>query len=535
MKKFLSCVGVTGLLLTAGCSAYDDSAGNYYHAGPNNPNQGRAIDAGVAADEGEGALPSDEEPRDVDREKPEPNPFVETAHDPFSTFAADVDTASYQYALRILREGGTPNPNDVRLEDFVNYFDYEYETPEANSEIPFAIDLAGTDHPLGRATKLVRVGIQAEAPPNDEQKPANLVFLVDISGSMSSGDKLALVKTVLTQTLTVLREQDTVSIVTYAGSTGVALPPTPVAEAEHIRRVIESFSAGGSTAGAAGIDLAYQQAKAAFIEGGINHVLICTDGDFNVGTSSTEALVELIEQKRDEGITLTALGFGIGHNDAMMELVSNAGNGIYGYIGDQDSAVGYVQDRMLSTLVHVAQDLKIQVEFNPEEVAGYRLLGYENRYIPDYLFRDDTVDAGEVGAGHRVTALYELVLTEGAFPEGESIPERQSGEPVEGERATFASGELMQVRVRWKDVDAIKEDPASETEQGLIASDVSATKDAGQDLRWAAAIAGFAERLMLSPYASDAELPTIREIVDAQAERDADRREFADVLTNYNP
>lgn len=401
---------------------------------------------------------------------------------------------------------------------------------------PFAtIDLAGADHPLERATKRVRVGIQAEAPPKSEQKPANLVFLVDISGSMSSGDKLALVKTVLKETLTVLREQDTVSIVTYAGSTGVALAPTPVANADQIRRVIESFSAGGSTAGAAGLDLAYQQAKSAFIDGGINHVLICTDGDFNVGPSSTEALVELIEEKRDEGITLTALGFGVGYNDSMMELVSNAGNGIYGYIGDQNSAVDYVQDRMLSTLVHVAKDLKIQVEFNPHEVAGYRLLGYENRYIPDYLFRDDTVDAGEVGAGHRVTALYELVLTEGTFPEGEGVPERIGGEPVDGERATFASGELLKVRVRWKEVDASQEDPASETERALIASKLSQARDAGQDLRWAAAISGFAERLMLSPYASDSELPTIREIINAQAERDADRSEFASVLKTYQP
>lgn len=464
------------------------------------------------------------------------NPFVVTAHDPFSTFAADVDTASYDLFVRDIGNGQLPNKDSVRLEEFVNYFDYAYDAPAHDAEVPFTISIDATPHVLDRETSIVRVGIQAKQPPPTEKKPANLVFLIDISGSMSSSEKLPLVKSVLTHTLDVLDASDTVSIVTYAGSTGVALEPTPVSSRSEIESKIESFSAGGSTAGGAGITLAYEQAGRGFIEGGINHVILCTDGDFNVGISGTDALVELIEDKRKTGITLTVLGFGSGNlNDAMMEKVSNAGNGVYGVITSESHARDYAKNRMLSSLHHVAKDMKIQVEFNPLIVEAYRLLGYENRAIADDDFRDDTVDAGEVGAGHRVTAMYEVVLEGVSIPAPNGAPKLDEGEPVEGEREVV-EGELVRVKVRYKAVDATESDPAFEVVESLLPSQLSNVwGDADNDLQWVAALAGFAELLKQSPFANLDDLERIQSVVDAQSAADSDRGTFADLFAQAKP
>jgi Ca-activated chloride channel family protein len=357
------------------------------------------------------------------------------------------------------------------------------------------------------------------------------VFLLDVSGSMDEPNKLPLVKELLIKTLDMLDPEDTISIVTYASDTGVKLEPTPVSQKSAITAVIGALGAGGSTAGAAGIQLAYQQAEAGFIEGGINHVLLCTDGDFNVGVSSTEELVAMIEEKRETGITLTVLGFGTGNlNDVMMEAVSNAGNGIYGVISSSEQASRYVEERMLSTMVHIAKDLKIQVELNPDHVYAYRLLGYENRAIADEAFRDDTVDAGEVGAGHRVTALYELVLAGGVIPEADGAPEVENGEPVEGTRE-IAAGELVLVKVRYKQVDATEQDPALEVAATITPDGIAASyADAGADFQWAAAIAAFAEILKQSPYADAGAIGAIEDIVAAQSGRDADRAEFNELF-----
>ena len=334
------------------------------------------------------------------------NPFTVTAFDPLSTFAADVDTASYDIFRRILAEGALPSADWVRLEEFVNYFEYGYPAPAHDAEVPFSISLAAAPNLLDRDTVVLHVGIQGKAAPPFEKRPANLVFLVDVSGSMGGADKLPLVRELLRLTLDELDPTDTISIVTYASDTGVRLSPTPVSDRATIEDVIYDLTAGGSTAGGAGINLAYEQAEAAFLEGGINHVLLCTDGDFNVGISNTADLVALIEEKRETGITFTALGFGLDNlNDGMMEAITNAGNGVYGVITDSDQAARYVHERLLQGMTYIAKDMKLQIEFNPNEVYAYRLLGYENRAIADELFRDDTVDAGEVGAGHRVTAL----------------------------------------------------------------------------------------------------------------------------------
>jgi Ca-activated chloride channel family protein len=489
---------------------------------------GPAADVGAPPADGAARPDAGEEPDTgaPDDEFPPTNPFVVAAHDPQSTFAADVDTASYDIFRQRVQLGMLPPPGMVRLEEFVNYFRYGYPAPTPEDEAPFSISLAAAPCPF-RDTLLLRVGIQGQLPPPKAQKPVSLTFLVDVSGSMSSANKLGLVKVVLRETLEVLDPDDTVAIVTYAGATRVALAPTPVAQAATIRGVIDGLQAGGSTYGAGGIQLAYEQAEDAYREDGINHVLLCTDGDFNVGVSDTASLVRLIEEKRRTGITLTVLGFGYDNlNDSMMEAISNAGNGVYAVISSADQAIDYVHDRLLSTLVFIAKDMKIQVEFNPARVFAYRLLGYENRAIADSDFTNDRVDAGEVGAGHQVTALYDVVLSGDAIPDVPGAPAVEDGAPSDVV-LDVAEDELVLVKVRYKDVDATEDDPAYQVAAGLAVADVGALLAAAdEDLRWAAAIAAFAEILKHSPYGDPAQLATIDDIVSGSAGQDADRLEF---------
>jgi Ca-activated chloride channel family protein len=454
------------------------------------------------------------------------SPFVDAQQDPFSTFGADVDTASYDYLRQSLQTyARLPSPEYVRVEDYVNFFKYGYPTPAGDAPQPFAISLMAGAHPLGRSTTLLRVGIQAKSAPATEKKQANLVFLVDVSGSMASPDKLPLVQKVLQEALNVLAPTDKVSIVGYASDTRVRLAPTPVSERGAIRAAIDSLVAGGSTNGASGIDLAYQQAAAGFLQGGVNHVILCTDGDFNLGITSNEALVSLIQSKRAGGVTLTALGFGHGNlNDAMMEKVSNAGNGSYSIVYSEDQAIAYANQRLLATIVHVAKDMKLQVEFNPTLVRAYRLVGYEDRAIADVDFRNDTVDGGEVGAEHRVTALYELVLANQPVPSGTGIPALSVGE-VSDVLREIASDELVRVKVRYKAVGATDADPASEVAQALKPAELSLPLSA--DFSWAAAVASFAEILRVSPYVVPGEISKIEQLIaqDPQT-NDTDRQEF---------
>lgn len=463
-------------------------------------------------------------------EPPATNPFVMVEHDPLSTFAADVDTASYDLFRSFVDAGSLPPPASVRLEEFVNSFSYEYAPPDPAGTTPFAIHLDAAPNLVDRETTVLRVGIQGKVVPPTEKRPANLVFLVDVSGSMSY--ELPLVQAVLEDTTDLLDPEDTIAIVTYAGSVGTLLPATPVSQKDLILEKIDQLVSGGSTNGAGGIQAAYAEAQGAFIEGGINHVLLCTDGDFNVGISSTDALEELIVEKRKTGVTLTVLGFGAGGrgNDAMMERISNAGNGIYGYIGSQEDATEYVAERMLQTLIHIAQDVKIQVEFNPEHVVAYRLLGYENRAIADEDFRDDVIDAGEIGSGHTVTALYELVFDEAALPSAETAPPLDAGRAHSG-AVEIDPEDLVLVKVRYKEPGASETDPASEVAATLAPSDVrDALGNSASDLQWAIAVATFAELLKQSPYAARSALPALELIVQAQAGRDQDRGEFALLL-----
>lgn len=524
LARTFACMSLCVFVVACSGEYGDD---RWYGSGPET---GAYADAGVAGPM-PGTPPPVDEPSGDTYEDVGTNPFVRTDHDPFSTFAADVDTASYDIFVRDLEDNLLPHPLSVRLEEYVNFFDYDYPAPEPDAEVPFDIYLAASAHPMGRQLAQLRVGIQAAAPVAFEKLPTNLVFLVDTSGSMSAEDKLPLAQYLLTQTLDVLDGTDTVSIVTYAGDVAVRLGPTPATNREVIVREIAALTAAGGTAGGSGINLAYAQAERGFIEGGFNHVVLCTDGDFNIGISDADELVALIEEKRETGVTLTAIGFGRGNlNDAMMERVSNAGNGIYSVLSSEPQAERYAREKLLHTINHVAKDMKIQVEFNPEHVVAYRLLGYENRAIADMDFRNDVVDAGEVGAGHRVTALYELVLTGQSIPSVPGVPDPIMGEPVEGERE-IVPGEMVQVRVRWKDLAATAEDPAHEVAQSLVPADAQTTfEEADRDLLWAAAIGAFAEILKGSPFADDAELDVIEEIVTAQADRDEDRGQFVELF-----
>jgi Ca-activated chloride channel family protein len=478
-----------------------------------------------SASGGEGAAENPDMPQQV----LPTNPFVITEHDPLSTFAADVDTASYDIFTSSVTSGSLPPAATVRLEEFVNYFHYGYQAPAADAKAPFSISLAAAPA-LDPSTLLLRVGIQGRMPAV-EKRPANLVFLIDVSGSMAARNKLSLVQYTVTEALSVLDPSDEISIVTYSGSTAVRLNPTPVKQAQYIESVVASLTAGGGTDGGAGLQLAYEQAQKGFIEGGINHVLLCTDGDFNLGIADPDQLVAFITKERESGITFTALGYGANPNDAMMERVSDAGNGTYSVIYSEAAADGYVSDRLLSSLDYIAKDMKIQVEFNPAKVYAYRLLGYEDRAIADQDFRNDVVDAGEVGAGHRVTALYQLVLAGGAIPVSSTGPAPQDGALYSGP-TEVAADDYALVKVRYKAPDATAADAALEVNQPLGATGVADSWSAlDPDFQWAYAVASFAEILKDSPYATKSALNTIGNIIaqpvhDGVAEREQFRASF---------
>ena len=319
-----------------------------------------------------------------------------------------MDRASYSNVRRFINNGTLPEPNAVRIEEMINYFSYDYKKPKGND--PFSITSEYTDCPWNENHKLVHVGIKGKEIEMDNVPAYNLVFLIDVSGSMSSPNKLPLLKAGLGLLVDQMREEDKISIVVYAGAAGVVLPPTSGANKSQIFDALENLSAGGSTAGGAGIKLAYQIAKENFIENGTNRVILATDGDFNVGISSDGAMEDLIKEKRNDDIFLTILGFGMGnYKDSKMEKLSNAGNGNYAYIDNILEAKKVLVTEMGGTLVTIAKDVKIQVEFNPKHVKGYRLIGYENRLLNNEDFNDDKKDAGELGAGHTVTAFYEII------------------------------------------------------------------------------------------------------------------------------
>jgi Ca-activated chloride channel homolog len=381
----------------------------------------------------------------------EVSPVKLTAAEPVSTFSVDVDTGAYANTRRFLSQGMLPPQDAVRTEEMINYFRYDYAAPEDRSQ-PFTVTTDVAKTPWNEGTYLMRIGLRGYDIAAAERPPANLVFLMDVSGSMGAPDKLPLVKTALAGLAGELSPKDTVSIVVYAGAAGMVLEPTN--DTGKIKRALDSLNAGGSTAGGAGIELAYRIAEDNFIKGGVNRVILATDGDFNVGVSDTKALIELIETKRDSGITLTSLGFGQGnYNEALMEQVANHGNGNYAYIDTALEAKKVLGDEMQSTLFTIAKDVKIQVEFNPAVIAQYRLIGYENRALREEDFDNDRVDAGDIGAGHQVTAIYEVVP---AGMKGWIAPRKYADTPPLSASAQIAEAATVKLRYKLPDGDVSK-------------------------------------------------------------------------------
>lgn len=457
------------------------------------------------------------------------NPFVPAiGGEAISTFSIDVDTASYANVRQMLLSGHQPPADAVRLEELVNYFDYNYEPPAPDSEVPFAAHVETTGCPWKPEHRLVRIGIKGREVAPEKRPLSNLVFLVDISGSMSSPEKLPLVKHGLKQLAQRLGENDRVAIVVYASQEGLALPSTPGTQSETIVAALDNLQSGGSTAGGAGITLAYQVAEDNFIQGGVNRVILCTDGDFNVGTTSTAELERLVEQKaKDTKVFLSAIGFGRGNlNDAMMEKITGIGNGNYYYADGEREAERIFVKGMTGMLVTIAKDVKIQVEFNPAKVAGYRLLGYENRMLKTQDFNDDTKDAGEIGAGHTVTCLYEIVPA-GEKVEAADIDELKYQVPA-GLTDAADTGELLTLKMRYKQPD---EDKSSKLEWPI--SDAGgAFGQATGDLQFAASVASFGMLLRGSQYAGNANYDAVLEIAQSALGDDpqSERTEFLELV-----
>jgi Ca-activated chloride channel family protein len=420
------------------------------------------------------------------------NPFLSVVANPLSTFSIDVDRASYSNVRRFISQGMRPPIDAVRVEEFVNYFPYDY--PEPLGAHPFSITTEVGASPWRPEHRLMRIGLKGRSTGVADLPPSNLVFLLDISGSMSTPDKLPLLKAAFRLLVNELRPEDHVAMVVYAGAAGLVLPSTPGDRKTEMLDALEALDAGGSTAGGAGIRLAYDVARENYIPGGNNRVILATDGDFNVGTSSDAELVRLIEEKREQGTFLTILGFGTGNlKDAKMEQLADHGNGNFAYIDNLMEARKVLVTEMGGTLLTIAKDVKIQVEFNPSLVAAYRLIGYENRLLRAEDFSDDTKDAGELGAGHTVTALYELIPvgvdTDVAIRGVDSLRYRSTGDIL----PTGGSHELGFVKLRYKE-------PESETSRLIEHPVVDEGGAASRDFYFATAVAGFGMLLRDSEY-----------------------------------
>ncbi|WP_290891504.1 VWA domain-containing protein [Arenimonas sp.] len=414
----------------------------------------------------------------------EDNGIVRTAENAVSTFSIDVDTGSYSNVRRMLAQGQLPPKDAVRVEEMINYFDYSYAPPADRSQ-PFSVHTELAPSPWHAKKLLMQVGIQGYEVPAKDIPASNLVFLIDTSGSMSSPDKLPLLKESFRQLVPRLRAQDRVSIVVYAGSAGLVLPPTPGDRHGEILAALGQLEAGGSTNGGEGIDLAYAMAQQAFIEGGVNRIVLATDGDFNVGIYDQRALETKVETGRKSGVALTTLGFGTGnYNDALAEKLADLGDGNHAYIDNLMEGRKVLVEEMGSTLLTIASDVKIQIEFNPAQVAEYRLIGYENRTLAREDFNNDQVDAGEIGAGHDVTALYEVCLV-GMGCES-SDPLRYATPAAADPKGT----ELAFLKLRYK---RPGEDKSVLVERPVTRRDVR--MEASEDLRFAAAVAAYADLL----------------------------------------
>lgn len=420
--------------------------------------------------------------RTEEYDAPSSEGFHAPENEPLSTFSIDVDTASYANVRRFLHEDRLPPPGAVRTEELINYFQYQHAEPEPG--VPFGVTTEWASSPWHPDHQLLMIGLRSAPIRDAALPPRNLVFLLDVSGSMQSPDKLPLVKRAMATLSARLRAQDRVAVVVYAGASGVVLPPTPGDRKAQILGALEGLRAGGSTNGGEGLALAYSLARDSFREGGVNRVILATDGDFNMGTTSRSELVGMIEAQRASGVALTVLGVGTGNlKDATMEELADRGDGNYAYLDSLHEARKVLVEEAGGTLVTVARDVKLQVEFNPQHVAGYRLVGYDNRRLAARDFDDDAKDAGEIGAGHSVTAFYEIV-PRGAASAPEPSKLRYQGR---GEVEAGLAGELCVVKLRYKEPD----EEASRLLRTVVEGTPAPFEDASEDLRYGASVALF--------------------------------------------
>ena len=455
------------------------------------------------------------------------NPFRRVADHPLSTFSIDVDTASYANVRRFLRQGQLPPPGAVRVEEMINYFPYDYAPPSGDDPVPFSVHIDVASCPWKAGHRLVRIGLKGREIDLRRRPPGNLVFLLDVSGSMQAPNKLALLKQGMKLLVDKLGENDRVAIVVYAGREGLALPSTPCDRKEKILAALDRLQAGGTTAGGAGIQLAYKVAVENFIPGGTNRVILGTDGDFNVGITDQSRLVRLIQDKAKSGVFLSVLGFGMGnYKDSRLEKLADEGNGNYAYIDTLQEARKVLVKEMGGTLITIAKDVKIQVELNPAKVAAYRLIGYENRILRKEEFNDDAKDAGDIGAGHTVTALYEVV------PPGVKL-DLPGVDPLKYQKPASSAGgahgdEMLTVKLRYK-----KPDGEKSTRVSFAVTDGGRSlDDAPADFKFAAAVASFGMILRDSKYKGAYTLAAVLELARSGKGRDAEgyRREFVELV-----
>jgi Ca-activated chloride channel family protein len=471
-------------------------------------------------------VPVYQQPTDTERyQHLDDNPVHLVAEQPVSTFSIDVDTGAYANVRRFLNAGQLPPQDAVRVEEMINYFDYSY-VPPASRDVPFRVATELAPAPWNPQALLMKIGIKGFEVAAAERPPANLVFLIDVSGSMQSPDKLPLLKNAFRLLTDQLTARDRVSMVVYAGSSGVVLEPTPGDQKHKIRAAIDRLEAGGSTNGAEGIERAYQLAHDGQIKGGINRVVLATDGDFNVGVVNFEALVDMAERQRSGGVALTTLGFGTGnYNDQLLERLADAGNGNYAYVDTLSEARKVLVSELSSTLFTIAKDVKIQVEFNPATVLEYRLIGYENRMLAREDFSNDKVDAGDIGAGHRVTALYEVI------PVGKSgrVDPLRYGPQLPAAADARASTELANVKLRYKKPDA---DTSELLEYPITKGSVATLERLSPDFRFAASVAAFGQLLRGGKYVGNFGYDDVERLARGALDEDRDgyRREFVSLV-----
>jgi Ca-activated chloride channel family protein len=451
------------------------------------------------------------------------NRFLETAANPLSTFSIDVDGASYSNVRRFLQGRQLPPAGAVRVEELINYFHYNY--PQPKGDAPFSINTEIADCPWNKENKLVMIGLHGKRIPVDNLPPGNIVFLIDVSGSMQDENKLPLVKSSIKLLIEQLREEDKVSMVVYAGQAGLVLPSTSGAQKQKIRDAVDRLEAGGSTAGGAGIQLAYKVAKENFIKKGNNRVILCTDGDFNVGLSSDASLVQLIEKERESGVFLTVLGYGMGnYKDNKMQQLADKGNGNHAYIDNINEARKVLVNEFGGTLFTIAKDVKLQIEFNPAKVQAYRLVGYENRLLNKEDFNNDKKDAGDIGSGHTVTALYELIPVgvESDFIEDvDALKYSKSSKSSPGK-----NDELMNIKFRYKKPDG---DKSMLIEHAVEEERVAKTSD---NFRFVAAVAEFGMLLNNSEFKQGSSFENARKLANGAIGNDEEgyRKEFIELI-----